>query len=714
MIWPFKHNKFAQAQGFKNVQVWGNLLLAAAFLGAFGSICFYQMTGAKLHFFHESAFPLLYANTNLDTFMPFSSRFSGREISPLSWPLVGSVVLLFLPISLTAHTITCLLFSLFVALTVTWFCRTAKFTLSATLLILTLFFISYTKLPSYYLWTDQVWVWPMNSYGLYDMFSLISAIAVIRLIQKYSIDSKTVLSVRDLRVNTGVALSIIWFFTTGLNSTRGFVTISGPVLFAYFFDQALMWRGTLKPHVTIATKYIALCGIMTLLAVAITLHFTNGVPQYYQEPHKYFTIASADELSSRFFSFPASILQLFDAIPEPNQPIFSLYGIIKITVSIFALFLLGIPFFRLSLNNGESRQIERLLIFKYIYTLILLLVTTLYGTSHGNPRYYLPLVYSALFVFTFVINDWTRQKEYGKLFMICALILPSYVHSINILTAYGFHDYKQEKFYRFAQFLKSHDLTYGYGGPYESNILTLWQRSRSAVKLGLVDIQPLQGHRHADKKLFDPAFYSGSTFMAVRNDERATSLKIQALAKEKSIGTLTFEDFTIDIYPYNIAVNLDKPYDQETCLKVPDTKYLETSVSTVIAGEGFEISCSGWGNVISKHETYARNVIDNATAYLAGDKFKRSLQIDGLAWFPNMISGNKRPSLLIYANGEKLGYMEFSGSERIETRTFDLPEPIAASAVINVEVHPSNIDKASDKDTHQGIGLKSIKLVQAK
>ncbi len=529
------------------------------------ALVWYQFTGLKLHFFHESAYPLLYAETNLDTATFFSGRFSGREISPASWPAIGSLLLLLGgKVSIGTHSVYALSFTLFALLVGIFFCRAAKFSFFTSVLFLTAVFTAFGPVPSQYHWLDQVWVWPMNSYGVYDFFSLACFAIVLKLFQDEASSLDGSAAARRKTFRNWLLLAMAVFFLFSLNSVRGFLVILGGVIFALVFEKLIKPDPLAKPErkgwgILVALGVASLAG---LLLIKVT---TAGIPQYWQDPHKMATINNWNDFRDRLNSMPFTWLSLFNAIPVQGKSIFSAENIVCLSNTLLAMTLLLMPLFRLRTVAGQNEgmaRAEKLMIFRFLFIFVLLLIATIYGTSAWTPRYLLPLAYAALFVFPFYIEAWLKEKRFGVIAIFIALLAPAYVNSIKELTRFSPSAYQSNKFYRMSKVLESEGLTFGYAGPWRSDVLTVNHFSDGKVRVALLDAENniLQPHRHADKQWYKKDHHHGKTFVALPADVANSNAKNRSL-RSSAIKTINFEDWVIDIYPENVADSLDNKFD---------------------------------------------------------------------------------------------------------------------------------------------------------
>lgn len=545
-----------------NLNIFFKIIWFALFLVAFFSVVWYQFSGLKLHFFHEAAYPLLYSKTNIDTGTLFSSVFSGREISPISWPLVGSLLLLLGgKISLNTHSLYAFSYTLFVLFVSIAFCRVAKFSFFTSIFFLILIFTTFGSAPSRYNWLDQVWIWPMNSYGVYDFFSLICFICVLKTMRLNVLESKSNGPETSKNLSYWVILSAIIFFLFALNGTRGFLIVPASILTAIFMIGILKRN----PFAKVNNKHWLIVLTLTFFACSgliIIQHLTTGVYQPWQDPHKIATLNNFGEFRDRLASIPYTWLTLFDAIPQSGLSVFALENITHISNTFFAVLLFVTPFLRLRFiadDSITSNVPERVMTYRFLFVLAIVLIASIYGSSAYTPRYLLPLAYASLFVFPFYVDSWWKDKRYGVLALILILTAPAYIQSVKNLTRYSFVQYKESQFHKLANILESEGLSFGFAGPWHTDIITLNQYSGGKIELALIDPEDnkMQPHLHGDKRWFNQSYHQGLTFVALPSSISFTNEK-NKIIRRKAIKTIFYENWVIDIYSENISDELDK------------------------------------------------------------------------------------------------------------------------------------------------------------
>ena len=476
-----------------------------------GSLIVYQFGNMKSDFYHEAAFPLLYAKDILDTKLPFSSDFSGREISPISWPIVYSFLLLLgLKTSLTTVAIANLLFLMLALGVLVWFGFTFKMNGTQILLALVLFTTPWGVRPFKYSWFDQVWIWPMNSYGIYEIFSLILCILALKMLAS----SNSELS--KLKFIGRYKHYLLIFFLFGLNHSRGVFEIYGPVaftlfcltLFAYFKGEIDFFGRNLQVFVT---TFLA-----TLIGRILIGIITAGVPQYYQQPSQQFTALEQSNFLTKLLSPFLTIFQVFGMNPDPSKTVLSLDGLKLFSVITIVLLIVYLPIQRyLKSNNFEQLSLPGQFMFLHLlYFVLVSFITSLLTNSSGVIRYALPMAISAIFFAPFILSETLKQRVVLTLALI-SMILPNVAYGALHLNASDLPNYRQTSNYKLMESLLQRNLTFGYAGPWTEDVLVIPFYSEERIHVSLIDVAPLGPHLHADKSWFRGGNHSDKTFVAI-------------------------------------------------------------------------------------------------------------------------------------------------------------------------------------------------------
>jgi hypothetical protein len=475
------------------------------------SLILYQFGNMKSDFYHEATFPLLYAKDMLDTKLLFSSDFSGREIAPISWPIVYSLLLMLgLKTSLTTVAIGNVLFLIFVLVVLVWFGITFKVNRTFILLLLVIFTTPWGTRPFRYSWMDQVWNWPMNSYGIYELFSLLLCICAYKMLL-----GKNVGSAMPVFLSSNKYFLLV-FFIFGMNHNRGVLEIYGPVgftlvlltLFSYFQEGGDELRRNAR--VFLATF------VSTLLGRILIGILTSGVPQYWQDPSQTFTSLDQSNFPTKLLSPMLTIFQVFGLTPLPGVKVSSFEGIRLGSIIVIVLILVFVPTLKyLQTSNFEKLSLPGKFMFLHLlYFILISFTTSLLTTSSGQIRYSIPLAISAIFFIPFLFSESMKKQVVLALLLVIVLV-PNVVSGTLQLNRTLDIGYRESSNYELMESLLERNLTYGYAGPWTEDVSVIPFYSEGEIHISLIDVDPVGPHLHADKSWFRETNHSGRTFVAI-------------------------------------------------------------------------------------------------------------------------------------------------------------------------------------------------------
>lgn len=505
---------------FSRTVLWFFLIINIA------SMVSYQFGNMRNDFYHEAAFPLLYAKDILDSRVFFSSDFSGREISPISWPIVYALLLLVgFDTSLATVGIANVLFLLFSLVVLIWFGNTFKVKKTNILLALVLYTTPWGMRPFKYSWVDQVWIWPMNSYGIYELFSLILCIFAFKMMT----DVKTIQKIRVFCYEYKYCLLV--FFLFGLNHNRGLLEIYGPVgftifslsLYSYFNDDEHSFRRNVQ--VFFATF------LATLLGRILIGILTSGVPQYWQQPSQNFTTLDQSNFPGKLLSPILTIFQVFGLNPSAGNPVLSFQGIRQLSLIVIVLFLVFLPVVKY-LKSGSFEKLTisgKFMFLHLLYFVVVSFMTSLLTNSSGVIRYSIPLAISAIFFVPFVFSENLKKQVALTLVLILALV-PNIFSGAYELNRPVDSSYKQSLNYQLMDSLLERNLVYGYAGPWTEDVLVIPFYSNGKIHVSLIDVAPIGPHLHADKSWFRESSHTGETFVAIPTELVAKEENLQQIA----------------------------------------------------------------------------------------------------------------------------------------------------------------------------------------
>jgi len=499
-------------------------------------------------FFHESAYPYLYAQSDIDSNSVFNPQFSGREIAPISWILVNHLLLL-IGFKLTFLTVTVsnLIFLAFSLAVIVWFGSIFSLRKTQILLLLVLFTTVYGVRPFKYSWMDQVWIWPMNSYGIYEIFSLLLCIC------SYKMLINPVKSLSYLGVFRHSKFYLVPFFLFGLNHNRGLLEIYGPVGFSLFalFLVSNRADGIIQQKRYVQVFVVTL--ITTIIGRTVVGIFTIGVPQYWQQPSQFFTTLDQSNFGSKILSPILTIFQVFGMSPVNGEAVVSGHGARVLSLFALVVTIVFVPLIRyLKGNNFKNLPITgKIMFFHLVYFVLVAFLTSVFTNSAGIIRYFIPLAISALFFVPFVFSeDLKKQTIYVSIILL--FLAPSIFMGAKHLNESLDINYRETSNYLLTQSLLERNLNYGFVGPWTEDVLTIPFYSDGKIHVSLIDVAPVGPHLHANKSWFSDSDHKGATFVAFPTDTVLKDAKFLDLIKTAD-SEYVIDKWTVLIYSENPA-----------------------------------------------------------------------------------------------------------------------------------------------------------------
>jgi hypothetical protein len=525
---------------------------------SFISIIWYQTTGLRADFFHESAFPLLYSESNIQNSNLYDPSFRGREISPISWPAFGSLILLMNGgvVSLSAHIIYAVSFSVCFLLACIWFVKTMKFSPLASGVFITLIFTVFTFPPGRYVLLDQVWVWPMNSYGVQDLFSLICATILAKVLSRIEPSMSGWLT---LLKDKFFILLTVCMFVLGFNGIRGVLMVGGGILFGVLLEilQTKLGQTNQKLKGPLSFLLIILVGVSVVSAVWTTYAY-QGVPQPWQEAHQIITLSSPSDLVNRVVAYIWSWVSLFGAIPPQTEKIYSLASLFAYFKLAFSLGLLYVAYRKIRNVNRSENQMERILTYRLGFIFLVTFAAALLTDTAGTPRYLIPLYFSIVFLVPFWVDTAVEKQRASVIVALSIMLIPLAIISSFKLTANDTSSYKSNSVYSLAKHLESQGLTKGFVTPWESDALSVNQFSEGNVRVQVVDVTSdgISQHGHSNDYYFSPENLDENTFFVVPTDLINGSVSLSDIRSasqgEERWGTWTILKFDTGTFLANI------------------------------------------------------------------------------------------------------------------------------------------------------------------
>jgi hypothetical protein len=613
-----------------------------------------------VYHFHESAYTVPYGENILNNYLVYSETFSGREVSLINWALVSALLIPMFGVGIKTLVLSSLFFIIFYILVAFAFKYTLKINHIAFSLFLTLSFCVFENVIYRYRWFDQVWIWPMNSYGIYDVFRLLLSIFFI-------LSIKRILEKREYLLCNYILFFLVFIFSC--NGIRGVTTIVLPVILSYLF----LLYGAIDNKKFIYNFMLLL--IATFFGLLINKFLGQNSFQPTQEAHQFF---SQGLFSTKIISIIDTWLKLFGTDPASRSEILSFYGIELVSKFILALIILVLPCitFRFKFIGIATKFFS----ISFLILLVIISIAFIFGQGNGQERYFIPLAYAGFFSCTCFFSDIIQariKKYYYIIGLVILLLLPVIVKTLilenintigeknipTLFSDYNFkkHDVRNNFGYRMSEFLTQNNLTEGFIAPWSSDGLTVRQFSDSAVNIGLLEVHDLEPHWHSDDKWYEPRIQNTNSqahqFLAIKAKDVAKSMRTQALIRHIPNRLLHFEDWNIYVFQGNLSKMLGKIANKKKCNFnfIKSTSYKNYLIFS-IAGFGSELSCDGWANAQMIDNIYYRKIEGKADFKIA---YKKGQNL--------YLYGHKSPKskFSLYVNNEPYGTFDFSSSDRL-------------------------------------------------
>lgn len=629
----------------------------------------YIFTAMKVVHHHESAFTLLYGQNLLEHHGLYSGTFMGREAAYTTWALVAAAMVKLFGVTLLAHAMTSALFVVFVAGVVVFFCRVACVSILPAVFLGTLVFINFNLKHQPYRWFDQVWLWPMNSYGIYDFLSMLYLLLAYVLVVGKSVN-ETHPSPDDFlgMISWKRALGF-WLVTMvlSLNSIRGLMTIILPVLMALVVE--FVYRQNFNvPRLRRAMW--ALAPAVVGLVLGMLLH-KIGTQDSFQPTQQIHTVFATPNISIRLWQFWERWYELFDALPQTGLPIFNLAGLIIVAKFLFASILFFAPIFY-ARRIAQCGTFYRLVLYKHFAILFVVYFAYLYGTSH-QERYLIPVAISSFFVFVLLLNSWIVRKEWNNFFVASLFIIIPYYSAMNFYVEESVRYIKNPELainnnqnYRLTKFLLQNGLSHGFSSNWTTNQLTVRMYSGGRVDLGLIDDDTFTPHWHGDMGWYRPRNIA-SSFLVVNDDDLQTQFWPQYLVTKYHPKALRFENKSIYIFDFDLNSILNDLSHVLNCKEhvnvVNSGLFASVQLAPTIPGKG-ALGCKGWGQIRKSGTSYARELNAHGVIYLSAKPGPNLVHVS---------AGSMLPSCGMSKCGEVTGkgVVIFRGATKVAEQYFE-------------------------------------------
>jgi hypothetical protein len=453
------------------------------------NIVFLQVFGVDDFLFHEMSYPLLYAKNNYDNFSLMSPTFAGRETSPFGYSFVYTLLLfLGLKVNFFTHTIGLLIFDFSILLLIFTFWKFKILSVKSSLLFANLVFIYFASGVSTYSWKDQVWIWPMNSYGVLDFFSIFLSLLIILILRN---TSKSVAAFPNYLFYTLCG----FFLLFSLNGMRTLLTVVIPSFSSLVF--VLLLKHFKDEKSKINSMRIILFSFGSIALGYFTHQFLWGsFPQPNQNSHLNLLLDSPEQFGVNLVNLPAIWLSLFDALPLVPTHVFSFNFLYLMSKLSFAITLICITFVLGKRITGGSSSLIIFALVKLLVIVAIILIPYMFSNNDFFPRYLIPIIYPLFFLIVLLLQK-SRNHIYLYIFSLLFVITcHNFISSRPLLNS----NVNQTFLFQVNNLLSEKNISKGYFSPYSNGFISLNLISEGKITSAPVDINDnfFSKHYHAD------------------------------------------------------------------------------------------------------------------------------------------------------------------------------------------------------------------------
>ena len=348
------------------------------------------------------------------------------------------------------------------------------------------------------------------------------------------------------------ALLFVWFLLCSTDGIMSIVIFAAPCIGAFFLERLLDREA---PRVFDRR--------MVLLLLAMVLGFAAGfgvskvltaqMHSDYAETLSAFN-AKGGWLDSLFKLFPHWFSMLGVDIPTGTSML-SPAGVLYLVRIFMALVLAAVPLLSLFVYRKLPRFGRIMILAHFILTLLIALGYT-FGMLWNNEWRLCPLILTALLCCIVLVDYGFRSSDLSaKRVATLGVVLGLAACALYGGTVLSLPNRRNQEtgFHRLAVFLEDNGLTYGYGGFWQSNSITL--AAKNDVKIRCVTFDngdPEPFWYQTCKSWYTDQPGQETYFLLLTTEQYDQALAEPYPVLEKSTGTLTFEDYVILLFDENL------------------------------------------------------------------------------------------------------------------------------------------------------------------
>lgn len=357
-----------------------------------------------------------------------------------------------------------------------------------------------------------------------------------------------------------VVLLALWLAFLTMSGIRNIqsvcIPLIGGMLLVYFIDNHDNKLRTLWP--SIKNLIIKCCIVGVPMLVGFGLFFLLVFNTNYSiGVLGGLSIANNNDFFGKLATLVSFALNVFNI--QSGVALVSIQGITSL-IGVLCLIFVGIlfPILQYRKYKEESYEVKLFLMFSAVHIaeiIVIFLFTSLYAT----PRYLLSVqvllfFISAHYIYKYILPKINILRTLVVVILLISFTLPqSTMHLINATK----NDEMMESKLELVEFLESNGLTHGYATywhAYNNTVLSNGKVEINGILYADNSVKPYYWLN--DMKRYTEEAHSGSTFMLIPADEKATfEASTSYVAMGIPIKVLQHNDFTIYVYDYNVGAN---------------------------------------------------------------------------------------------------------------------------------------------------------------
>lgn len=535
------------------------LVLNLAFL------VFYTFVTYRLQFHSDTAGKNLFAQEMLDagSFLPRDYAYGNGDLIVFGGHLVIAPLLPFFPNGFALHAVSSIVFSAALLACAWWFTGLIGLSRVSRLLALCLLASGISRFMAENLY-GQI------AYGSLVLMMLLQGCLAMALYEAWR-----------RRQTTRVAAACAGLFVAALlsflsNPVRSIVTFVVPLATAIVALAFWSMRGATMPRDPLRARRDLILGAVAYGAGALlgTIGYVHVLRQsivFSANAKRHFL--ALDTLGDRLILAIKSLMFLFGVEAQAGASVMSPAGVEAFLRLVLLCSVVAAGFALAARPLAERRGAARQHALSTAFIVSLLLVAFLYvftdlSENISTSRYFIPAFALGLVALPCWLEGRVMQRRYD-VWLVAAVVatvgvsMASYrPYVLPLRDYYRAHAWDghlpQSAHDRLVRFLEDNGLTYGYASYWDASVNTVL--SAGAVTIRAVIFQgglPRPMIHLAAARWYTADAHRGPTFLLVRKDE-AKDVDLPRLreALGPEARTLTFEDFTIHVFPHNFQDGL--------------------------------------------------------------------------------------------------------------------------------------------------------------